>query len=102
MICRAGVGTITELQNKAKAGILVPYPFAADDHQFYNAKDIVDAGAAVLILNKDLNGELVAKRIQHFLDHPEEIEAMEAKARALSKPEAAAQVLDSCLALVNS
>jgi len=102
MICRAGAGTITELQNKSKAGILVPYPFAADDHQFYNAKDMVDAGAAVLILNKDLNGEVVADRIRHFLDHPEEIQAMEAKARALSKPQAAAQVLDSCIALVKS
>ena len=100
MICRAGAGTITELQNKAKTGILVPYPFAADDHQLYNAKDMVDAGAAILILNKDLDGAAVAGKILHFLDHPEEIQAMEAKARALSKPEAAAQVLDTCLSLI--
>jgi UDP-N-acetylglucosamine--N-acetylmuramyl-(pentapeptide) pyrophosphoryl-undecaprenol N-acetylglucosamine transferase len=100
MICRSGAGTITELQNLAKAAILVPYPFAADDHQFFNAKEMVEQGAAEIILNQDLSGKVFAERILDYLHHPEKIHTMEALAQGLAKPDAAKQVLDHCLALL--
>lgn len=100
MVCRSGAGTIAELQNLGKASILVPYPFAADDHQLYNAQEMVDAGAAELILNRDFNGEKIAARISDFLAHPETLAAMSEKARALGKPDATEKVLLECLAFL--
>ncbi|MCC6273229.1 MAG: undecaprenyldiphospho-muramoylpentapeptide beta-N-acetylglucosaminyltransferase [Deltaproteobacteria bacterium] len=100
MLCRAGAGTITELQNLGLPAILVPYPFAADDHQRYNAEAMVVAGAAEMILNRDLQGARVAERLAFYVDHPEALEEMRRAARGLAKPEAAQEVLAECLELI--
>ncbi|HCU23703.1 MAG TPA: undecaprenyldiphospho-muramoylpentapeptide beta-N-acetylglucosaminyltransferase [Deltaproteobacteria bacterium] len=100
MVCRAGAGTITELQNLGLPAILVPYPFAADDHQLGNAEEMVEAGAAELILNKDFNGARLAERLRHYLTAPELRRQMKQAALRLAKPEAAAEVFQACLALI--
>jgi len=100
MLCRAGAGTITELQNLGLPAILVPYPFAADDHQRYNAEEMVAADAAEMIANAALSGEKVAERLLYYLDHPESLKEMRRRAQALAKPEAARQVMEACRELV--
>ncbi len=102
MICRAGAGTITELQNLGMASLLVPYPYAADDHQYHNAKEMVEAGAAELILNRELDGKKLAAKILEMLDRPELLQNMRARARSLGKPEATETVLRECLEMVRS
>jgi len=96
-LCRAGAGTITELTLHGLPAILVPYPYAADDHQLHNANVMVKEGAAELVLNKDLNGALVAERILYYMDEPELLKKMGEKASHLARPHAAREVLDHCL-----
>ncbi|MCE9624446.1 MAG: undecaprenyldiphospho-muramoylpentapeptide beta-N-acetylglucosaminyltransferase [Deltaproteobacteria bacterium] len=102
MLCRAGAGTITELQNLGLPAILVPYPFAADDHQRYNAQEMVAAGAAEMVLNQNLNGDKVAELLTYYLDHPQALLAMRAKAQGLAKPAAAREVMETCRTLAGS
>lgn len=64
VIGRAGAMTLTEIEAKGKASILVPSPNVAENHQFHNAKALVDKGAAEMIEEKDLNGEVLWKRIE--------------------------------------
>lgn len=100
MLCRAGAGTIGELQNLGLPSILVPYPFAADDHQRFNAAEMVASGAAEMILNSDLNGARLGARLLHYAEHPEELAKMRQQALALAKPDAADQVLEHCLDMI--
>ncbi len=102
MICRAGAGTITELQNLGLPSLLIPYPHAADDHQFYNAREMVDTGAAEMIRNQDLSGKKVAEKILSFQKKPEKLHNMQAQALRLAKPKAAETVLTKCLQLIRS
>lgn len=94
ILCRAGAGTITELRLHGRASLLVPYPYATDDHQKFNALELVEAGAAELKLNQDLNGAWLAERIQYYETHREELEKMETQAKAQAKPEAAREILN--------
>lgn len=96
-ICRSGAGTVTELQLNGLPAILVPYPYAADDHQYFNAQEMVEKGAALLIANQDLNGKWVAKKIEHFLGNPEFLQNMSKVAKGLARPNAAEDVLQHCL-----
>ncbi|MFO1464144.1 MAG: undecaprenyldiphospho-muramoylpentapeptide beta-N-acetylglucosaminyltransferase [bacterium] len=100
MLCRAGAGTITELQNLGLPAILVPYPFAADDHQRYNAEEMVTAGAAEMILNQELNGAKVAERLNFYLLNRPILENMRSFSKKLSKPDAAKTVMNKCLEMI--
>ena len=100
IICRAGATTVAELTVIGKGVIFVPYPFAADNHQVFNAQPLVDLGAAEMILEKDLTGEILAERITHFIAFPEELEQMAARARHLGRPAAATTIVDDCYALL--
>ncbi len=92
VICRAGASTIAELAILGKGVIFVPYPFAADDHQAVNARRIVSAGAAELILEKDLSGELLAQKIEHYASSPETLASMSVNMRKQAKPDAAKDI----------
>ena len=81
MVCRAGASTLAELAAVGRAALLVPYPFAANNHQEFNARFLAEAGAAELILNKDFTGAVFAGKIREFLAQPETLERMEAAAR---------------------
>ena len=100
VVCRAGASTLAELTAVGRAALLVPYPFAANNHQEFNARFLAEAGAAALILNKDFTGELFAGKIQQFLAQPENLAQMEAAARRLAKPEAAKEIVAGCLELI--
>lgn len=96
-ICRAGAMTVAELACAGVPAVLVPFPFAVDDHQTGNAEFLAEAGAAWLIQQKDLTAEKLAALIAG-LDRGQ-LAAMAGKARALAKPDATARVADICEAL---
>lgn len=94
VICRAGALTVAELANVGAASILVPFPFAVDDHQTTNAAYLQQAGAALLIQQRDLDVAQFARTLQ-TLDRPACL-AMAQKARALARPQATQQVAEIC------
>jgi UDP-N-acetylglucosamine--N-acetylmuramyl-(pentapeptide) pyrophosphoryl-undecaprenol N-acetylglucosamine transferase len=96
-ICRAGAMTVAELACAGVPAVLVPFPFAVDDHQTGNAEFLSEAGAAWLMQQKDLTPERLAAQIG-TLDRAT-LAAMSDQARALAKPDATRQVADICEAL---
>jgi UDP-N-acetylglucosamine--N-acetylmuramyl-(pentapeptide) pyrophosphoryl-undecaprenol N-acetylglucosamine transferase len=99
VICRAGATTIAELTVSGTAAVLVPFPYATNDHQQYNARTLAVAGAAEVIQDQTLNGRLLAERIRYYLLHPEEVADMASRSLALGKPDAATRVAHLCLEL---
>ena len=97
VICRAGAMTVSELAAGGIASVLVPFPYAVDDHQTANARFLADQGAAVLLSQNDLSPEGLAKLLRS-LDR-KALAAMAQKAKALGKPDAARVVADRCMAL---
>jgi UDP-N-acetylglucosamine--N-acetylmuramyl-(pentapeptide) pyrophosphoryl-undecaprenol N-acetylglucosamine transferase len=93
-ICRAGAMTVAELACAGVPAVLVPFPFAVDDHQTGNAEFLSEAGAAWLMQQKDLSAEKLAALIGG-LDRAT-LAAMSVKARALAKPDATAHVAQIC------
>ncbi len=89
VICRAGATTCAELSAAGKAGIMIPLPTAADDHQRKNAEALQNAGAAKMILQLDLSGESLANEILDLTNSPEKISAMEKAAKKLARKDAA-------------
>jgi len=94
VICRAGATTCAELAAAGKASIMVPLPTAADDHQRKNAEALEKAGAAKMILQRDLSGESLAKEISSFIESPDKITEMEAAAKSLGREDAAEKTAD--------
>lgn len=81
VICRAGAMTLSEIACMGKASIIVPSPNVTNNHQYKNAKVLADAGAAVLIEEKDLTGQLLCEKVKYFVDNPEERKKMEDNVR---------------------
>ncbi len=100
IICRAGATTVAEITALGKAAVLIPYPHAADDHQHRNARRLVDAGAAELIDERQLNGARLSERIRFFASRPEVLNRMENHAARLGQPDAARRIVDECFRLV--
>lgn len=94
VICRAGATTCAELAAAGKASIMVPLPTAADDHQRKNAEAFQNAGAAKVLIQKDLSGETLAAEIISLIKSPETITAMEAAAKKLARKDAVAMTAD--------
>ncbi|MGJ8633697.1 MAG: undecaprenyldiphospho-muramoylpentapeptide beta-N-acetylglucosaminyltransferase [Luteolibacter sp.] len=97
VITRSGASTLTEISLAALPSILVPYPYAADDHQTANAKVFAEAGAAKLIQQKDLTPESLADLLKNLLTTPGELHLMSEAARSLSTPDAAQKVTAAIL-----
>jgi UDP-N-acetylglucosamine--N-acetylmuramyl-(pentapeptide) pyrophosphoryl-undecaprenol N-acetylglucosamine transferase len=97
VICRAGALTIAELAAAGVASVLVPFPFAVDDHQTHNARFLSEHGAALLLPQKELNAEQLAQLLRG-LDR-DRLLAMAQAARALAKPDATQQVAQVCASL---
>jgi UDP-N-acetylglucosamine--N-acetylmuramyl-(pentapeptide) pyrophosphoryl-undecaprenol N-acetylglucosamine transferase len=100
VVCRAGATTLAELTVCKKPAILVPFPAAADNHQYVNAKSLVDAGAAVMIEERDLTGELLTAEIRSILESAGRRERMARAAGRLGSPQAAKEITDVCTDLV--
>jgi len=95
VICRAGALTVAELAAAGVASVLVPFPYAVDDHQTANARFLSDAGAALLLPQTELTAERLAGMLRGF--SREQLAAMADKARALAKPDATEVVAGVCM-----
>jgi UDP-N-acetylglucosamine--N-acetylmuramyl-(pentapeptide) pyrophosphoryl-undecaprenol N-acetylglucosamine transferase len=100
VLCRAGASTIAELAVCGKGSILIPYPFAAHQHQLINAERLVELGACRMIQDKDLTGSSLAQAILHLHSHPEELRTMEEAVRKVARPRAAQEIVEHCYALM--
>jgi UDP-N-acetylglucosamine--N-acetylmuramyl-(pentapeptide) pyrophosphoryl-undecaprenol N-acetylglucosamine transferase len=94
VICRAGALTVSELAVAGAASVLVPFPHAVDDHQTSNARFLAEAGAAVLVQQRELSARRLADLLIGFTR--ERLLAMAVRARSLAKPDAAAAVAAVC------
>ena len=74
VICRSGASTLAELTALGRVGILVPYPYAVNQHQEKNAAYLIEAGAAFLILNQELTGEKIAAMIEKLRNNRLELQ----------------------------
>ena len=84
VVCRAGASSLSEIQALGKPSILVPYPYAAENHQYYNAKTMSDRDAAILIEEKDFTGERLLSEVEKLLSKPERLKKMGENARAMA------------------
>jgi len=102
LVCRAGASTLAELTAVGRTAILVPYPFAANNHQEFNARFLEEVGAAEVILNKDFTGEVLAGKIREIFAAPQWLTAREAASRSLACPAAAREIAQGCLDLIGT
>ena len=98
VVCRSGAMTLAEIAACGTPAILVPYPFAAHNHQVVNASNLVDRGAAAVINDADLNGERLAKEVAHWLSDRPALSQMSANARRFARPDAAEKIARSIVA----
>jgi UDP-N-acetylglucosamine--N-acetylmuramyl-(pentapeptide) pyrophosphoryl-undecaprenol N-acetylglucosamine transferase len=101
-LCRAGASTLAELTTCGKPAILVPYPYAADDHQRHNAMALQRQGAAQVILDAELTGARLYEVLEPLLRKPELLQQQAACSRALGRPQAADAIVTTCLHLLGS
>lgn len=94
VVCRSGAGAVSELAAAGRASVLVPFPFAADDHQTRNAEALARSGAARMIRDGDLTGETLFQAISELKSKSGELERMAAAARKFAKPGAARRAAD--------
>ena len=89
VVSRAGATTIAELAVCGLPSVLVPYPYATEDHQAANARELARVGAAVVVADAELTPSTFARSVIELLDDPDRLRSMGASARAWAKPDAA-------------
>ena len=100
IICRAGATSLAEITAAGKAPILIPFPWATNDHQTKNAQVLADAGAAIMINENDLSGKKLFEVVQELLRDPKKLQLMEENSAKLGNLNAAATIVDACLKLM--
>ncbi len=100
VVSRAGASTLFELAALGKPSILIPYPYATNNHQELNARALEGMGGAVVIPQAELSGERLARAIAQFMEEPERLEKMGQNAKGLSKADAAALISEQLLEMV--
>jgi len=101
-LCRAGASTIFELTNCGLPSLLVPFPFATADHQTFNARALEEAGAARLLIEKELTAEKLFDNLHELTAKPEVRQIMSAAAKKLARPHAADEIVEMCLSLLKN
>ncbi|HUS06467.1 MAG TPA: undecaprenyldiphospho-muramoylpentapeptide beta-N-acetylglucosaminyltransferase [Bryobacteraceae bacterium] len=94
IICRAGASTVSELAAAGKPAVLVPFPFAADDHQRGNAEALVKAQAARMVLDKEMNGERLFDEVAALATGREALCDLGRNIRKFARPGAASRAAD--------
>jgi len=97
VICRSGAMTVFELAAAGAASVLVPYPFAVDDHQTANARYLEEAGAAIVRQQHELSEDWVAETIEAFSSDRKRLVEMAVAARQLAIPDSARLIADTCM-----
>jgi UDP-N-acetylglucosamine--N-acetylmuramyl-(pentapeptide) pyrophosphoryl-undecaprenol N-acetylglucosamine transferase len=94
VICRAGANTIAEISAVGIPAILIPYPYATDNHQYWNAYELARIGGALIIKQDELKPERLTELVSNLFRNDEELDNMKKINKSLSKPFAAEQVVD--------
>lgn len=94
VISRAGAATLAELTVMGLPAILVPYPHAAENHQEFNARALEKEGAAIVILDRDLNGETLGEKVTALLERRELLAEMRAASKRQGKKEALKDIIN--------
>lgn len=100
VVSRAGASTLAEISAVGLPAILVPYPHSPDRHQELNARALVEAGAAEMILNGDLRGDKLAEKIDSFSRDEESLMRMRTQSKEFGIPDAAEKVVNILFELV--
>lgn len=101
VVCRAGATSLAEITAAGLPSILIPYPFASDDHQRVNARALEKAGAAVMISQDGLTGAVLAGEIRRLFNDPRAMKSMRDRSKALGRPRAAQEIAENFLKLIN-
>lgn len=96
-ICRAGAATLAELSAAGKAGILIPYPYAAENHQEYNARAFETKGGAIVLLDRELDGEILWNHVEKILFNVFKLEEMGNRSKEVFNPGALDRIVNLCL-----
>ena len=96
VVCRSGATTLAEITALGIAAILVPFPFAAADHQTRNAEALVEAGAAWMIPDRNLTDSGLATRLAAIRADPAALDSVRSRARSLGRPDALEAVVRVC------
>jgi UDP-N-acetylglucosamine--N-acetylmuramyl-(pentapeptide) pyrophosphoryl-undecaprenol N-acetylglucosamine transferase len=99
IICRAGATSLAEITAAGKAAILIPYPFAANDHQTKNAQVLASAGAAIMINENELTAQKLFDVINKLLTDKQRLGQMEEASAKMGNIKAAAKIVDACMEL---
>ena len=102
VICRAGATTLAELAASRTPAILVPLPTATDDHQRKNAEVVAKSGAAIVIDERDLQGDALTIALRELMTDPDRRARMSAAAKTLARPDAAQRIADRLEQLVET
>lgn len=102
VVCRAGASSLSEIQALGKPSILVPYPYAAENHQYYNAKTMSDRDAAILIEEKDFTGERLLSEVEKLLSKPERLKKMGENARTMAILDASQRITECVCKIVKN
>ena len=94
VVCRAGASAVAEAGAAGKASILVPYPFAADQHQLLNARAVEQAGAARVVLDREITGSRLVEEVDRLVEDPDQLRQLERAARRLAMPGAVRKIAD--------
>lgn len=100
VICRAGASSLSEIQALGKPSILVPYPYAAENHQYYNAKTLADRDAAILIEEKDFTGERLLSEVEKLLADPKKLAKMGRNAKDMAILDASQRITECVCRIV--
>lgn len=101
VICRAGATSIAEITALGLASILIPYPFAANNHQEINAGCLAGKGAAIMMKQGEIIGDGMAKVIWKFYENPEELKTVGEQAKTFGRPNAAREIAGNILRMLH-
>jgi UDP-N-acetylglucosamine--N-acetylmuramyl-(pentapeptide) pyrophosphoryl-undecaprenol N-acetylglucosamine transferase len=100
IVCRAGATSLAEITASGKAAILIPYPWAANDHQTKNAQAMADAEAAVVINESELTSGKLFGALENLLSDEKKLKKLEKNSARLGNINAAANIVDACIKLM--
>lgn len=95
LVCRAGATTLAEITAMGMPSILIPSPYVPNNHQFFNAKALVDKDAAVMLEEKDLNPESLNNKIKELINDDNKLKELAINAKALGNPKVLEDIVEA-------